>query len=56
MTFAPAKLKIATSNNLGEELHLQESTFFEGHTNVAQYPLHHVAYLPARFEVATSSG
>ena len=24
--------------------------------NVAQYPLHHVTYAPAKFEVATSNG
>ena len=24
--------------------------------NVAQYPLHHVTYAPARFEVATFNG
>ena len=24
--------------------------------NIAQYPLHHVTYTPAKFEVATSNG
>ena len=46
-----------------EEMHLKEihySTFDLGlevkvAQNVAQYPLQHVAYLPARFEVATSN-
>ena len=40
-----------------EEMHLQENTLFDLEVkvakNVAQYPLHHVAYSSARFEVAT---
>ena len=44
-----------------EEMHLQENTLFDLDIgvkitqNVAQYHLHHVAYSPARFEVATSN-
>ena len=33
------------------EMHLQENILF-----VAQYPLHHVTYSPAKFEIATSNG
>ena len=40
-------------------MHLQESTLFDLGVNVtqnfAQYPLHHVTYAPAKFEVATSN-
>ena len=40
-------------------MHLQENTVFDldlGVTqNVAEYPLHHVTYAHAQFEVATSS-
>ena len=36
-------------------MHLQEITLFDIVTqNVAQYPLHHVTYAPAKFDVATS--
>ena len=35
-----------------EEIHLQESTFFD----LNQYPLHHMTYAPAKFEVAMSNG
>ena len=40
-------------------MHLQVSTFFDLDIkitrNVAQYPLHHVTYSPAKFDVATSN-
>ena len=43
-----------------EEIHLHENTFFDldGKVtrNFAQYPLHHVTYAPANFEVAMSNG
>ena len=33
-----------------EEMHLQETRLFDKVTrNLAQYPLHHVAYAPAKF-------
>ena len=45
-----------------EQLHLEENTVFDldlsikvTHT-VAKYPLHHVTYSHAKFEVATSKG
>ena len=45
-----------------EKMHLQENTLFDIDLgvkvtgNVTQYPLHHVNYAPANFEVATSKG
>ena len=43
-----------------EEMHLQESTLFDLWVkvtrNVAQYPLDHVTYTPAKFEGATYNG
>ena len=36
-------------------MHLQENTFFKP-LALTLYPLHHEAYAPAKFEVATSSG
>ena len=41
-------------------MHLQGSTLFDlgikVTQNVAQYPPHHVTYVPAKFEVAMSNG
>ena len=39
-------------------MNLQENTFFLPLTprNVPQYPLHHVTYAPAKFEVASPNG
>ena len=43
-------------------MHLQENTLFELDLgvkvtqNTVQYPLHHVTYTPAKFEVAMSKG
>ena len=41
-------------------MHLQENSIFDLGVkvtqNVAQYPLHHVAYSATKFEVATSYG
>ena len=43
-----------------EEMHLQENTFLDlgvkATQNIAQYPLHHVTYAPAKFEVDISNG
>ena len=45
-----------------EKMHLQENTLFDHDLgvmvtqNVAQYPLHHVTYAPAKFDIATSHG
>ena len=50
----------ATFEIVKEQMHLQENTVFDldlGVTqNVAEYPVHHVTYAHAQFEVATSSG
>ena len=48
-----------------KEMHYRENTLFDldpkvkgvkVSQNVAQYPLHHVTYAPAKFDVATSHG
>ena len=61
MPYAPAKFEVATSNSLGDAFTIKyimaidldlEVKFTQ---NVAPYPLHHMAYSPARLEVATSS-
>ena len=45
-----------------EKMHLQENTLFDLDLgikvtqNVAQYPLHHVTYAPAKFDIASSHG
>ena len=45
-----------------EKMHLQENTLFDLDfgvkvtQNVANYPQHHVTYVPAKFDVATSHG
>ena len=36
-------------------MNLQENTLSQRHTNVAQYPPHHVTHAPAKFEVAASN-
>ena len=48
------KLLRQTAN---KKIHLQESTLFDlgVSQNVAKYPLHHVTFAPAKFEVATSN-
>ena len=46
---------------VSNDIHSQKNTVFdvdlwvEVTQNVAQYPLHHVTYAPAKFEIATSS-
>ena len=37
-------------------MHLQVDTLLKVTQNVTQYSLHHVTYLGAKFEVATSNG
>ena len=60
VTYAPAKIEVATSNSLGGDAFTRNIFFTFGLDlvvkviqNVAQYPLHHVTYSPAKFEVAT---
>ena len=63
MTFAHAKLELATSNSLGDALTAKKAhdlTFdlglgFNVTRNAAQYPLHHVTYAPEKFEVDKSN-
>ena len=55
MIHASAKFEVASFK---EDIHLQENALFEldlgvkVRQNVAQYPLYHVTYAPATFEVA----
>ena len=54
MTYASAKLEVATSNSL-EEMHLQEIFDLNlslGQGHMKHCPLHHEIYVPAKFEVA----
>ena len=42
-----------------EEMHLQEIfdlTLTQGRGHIKHYPLHHVPYVPAKFEVAKTKG
>ena len=42
-----------------EEIHLQEIfdlTLAQGQGHIKHFPLHHVNYVPAEFEVATANG
>ena len=58
------KCEVATSNGLGGDtftrkciISLLTLTFGQGQTrNVAQYPLHHMTFAPAKFEAAMSNG
>ena len=41
-----------------EKMHLQENTLLDLEVkvtqNIAQYPRHHVTYVPAKFDIVTS--
>ena len=60
MTYAPAKFEAATcmSNGLGGNAFTRNILFdldpSLGH--MKHCPLHHVTYVPAKFEVATANG
>ena len=61
MTYAPAKLEIATSNDKGGDAFTRNRLFdidlaIKIIQNAAQYLLHHVTYAPAQFKVVTSNG
>ena len=64
LTKASAKFQVVMSNRLGGDaftrkyiISLLTLTLGHGQTrNVAQYPLHHVTYVPAKFEAATANG
>ena len=59
MTYVPAK--VTTSNGLGGDA-LQENMLFDcdptvkGTQKIVQYPLHHVTYALAKFEIARANG
>ena len=56
MTYEPAKVEFSTSNGYGGDA-FTKNTFLTFDLdigvkvtgNVAQYPLHHVTYIPAKF-------
>ena len=55
------RLEFATSNNLGDDAFTRTNAlggdvFTRKYMICAQYPLHHVTYAPAKFEIATSNG
>ena len=55
MTYAPAQFEVAMSNGLGGNCICKQEMFdltlTQGH--MKHCPLHHVTYVPAKFEVAT---
>ena len=36
-------------------MHLQDLTLTQGHGHIKHYPLYHVTYVPAKFEVAMAN-
>ena len=64
VTYLPANFdfEVATSNNLGGQVHLQENILFDLEfdigvkvtRNITKYHLDHVTYTPAKCKVATS--
>ena len=61
MTYAPAKLKVATSKSLGrrciyKKVHHMTLTLGSKSQNVAPYPPQIATFAPAKFEVAMSNG
>ena len=61
MTYGPVKFEVDMSNDIEEEMHLQENTLYDLDlvVKVTQYvvqcPPNHMTYAPAKFEVATSN-
>ena len=58
MTYAPPKFKLLCPTVEGE-INLQEIfylTFTRGQGYIKYCPLHHVTYVPAKFEVAMTNG
>ena len=66
MIYAPAKVEVAVSYSLGGDAFTRKHIFFTFDLdpgligvkviqNVAQFPLHHMTYAPAKFEVSTSN-
>ena len=56
MTYAPAKFEAAMSNCLGGNAFTRNILFDQGQGHMKHCPLHHVTYVPAKFEVATANG
>ena len=59
MTYVSAKFEVATCNGLGGDAFTSTLSDLDIGVkitqNVDQYPPHHMAYAPAKFEFATSS-
>ena len=58
--YTHAKFEVASSNGLGVDSFTKQhiswqSSWGQGHTNIAQYPLCHLTYTHTKFEVATSN-
>ena len=52
MTYSGTMFDVATSDGLREAFTIKKNTVFE----LARYPLNHVSYQAAKFEVAMSNG
>ena len=58
MTYASVKFEAAMSNGLGGNAFTRNIWFDrdQGQGHIKHCPLHHVTYVPAKFEVATANG
>ena len=58
MTYAPAKFEAEMSNSLGGNAFTRNICFDldQGQGHMKHCPLHHVTYVPAKFEVAAANG
>ena len=56
MTYAPAQFEAAMSNSLGVNAFTRNIWFDLEQGHMKHCPLHHVTYVPAKFEVATTNG
>ena len=58
MTYASAKFEIAMFNGLGENdlQKIFDLTLIQGQGHMKHCHLHHVTYVPAKFEVASVNG
>ena len=59
MVYAPANFEVSTFNDLGGDVFSRKIhclTLGEATRDVAEWPLHHVTYAPAKFEVAMCNG
>ena len=52
----PAKFEAAMTKGLGGNAFTRNILFDQGQGHMKHCPLHHVTYVPAKFEVATANG